>query len=223
MLTDTSSAPFHLCPSSRRDIDSLGRPKQGWSGGSGARSAPPQQQPDTAVPSALPLTTISLAAPCNGAAPATAAAFEKEWRRLRTHSQNGSVACIALLQSAGGAGFIKRRLSSGDLGPDLLGEMVEALTDATVAEPEPSLEEGAAAAGATPAAAGMTTRTLSHDEALACLDALAGTPRFALHWALLSREQRTATTKVIAAIVGAGGDGGKDAVALARVQKAYCA
>jgi hypothetical protein len=180
-------------PASRQDIDSLGRPKRGWGGGPrssssaavGVSAAPVGMDllVGTARPPSTTTTTTSIP---------TATEFEKAWRRLGSSS---GVQRMDSLRSAGGAGFIRARLSRGELGPDLLGEMVEAL--ATAGDDDDSQET-----------------------VLACLDALAATPRFALHLALLSREQRSAGRELVAALVAGDGKGDGDE-RLARVRKAF--
>lgn len=172
--------------------------------------------------------------------PTTAAAFEKEWRRLRAQ---GAGARVALLRSVGGAAFIQRRLSGGggEMGPDLLGEVVEALRDArgvaatrspyALVADDKDDDEAAAAARTTittstttpssPAAAEVIDNDDDH-EVLACLDALAATPRFALHWALLSPGQQAAGRELVAGIAARTGDNGwEEKDVLVRVQKAF--
>lgn len=203
-MTTIDSTPNTLCIvytlGSRQDIDSLGRPKRGW--------GTPAQRPTASTPS-FSSTPVAAAAPTTQAATYnTAAAFEKEWRRRRRQQHDGRYeACVALLRAAGGAGFIRARLSKGELGPDLLGEMVEAL--------------GAAVAPST----STTDGEADVPWARACVVALGATPRFGLHCALLSAGQRVAGRALVEAVAAglrpaADSEETGEARALARVREA---
>ena len=212
---------FFVCASSRQDIDSLGRPKRGWGGG--PRSSSCSSSSSAAVVSApVALDLIGTARPTTAATAASssattpsAAEFEKAWRRL---GPSGGAQRMDLLRSAGGAGFIQARLSRGELGPDLLGEMVEALATTATGTAAGAAAAAAAAAAATDEASNV------NETVLACLDALTATPRFALHLALLSPGQRTAGRELVAVVAGegeGGGDNGGGDDRLARVRKAF--
>lgn len=175
---------LHVYNGSRQEIDCLGRPKRGW--GTAAQRTTPQ----AATPSSSSSSSSSATPTPAARAPATydtAAAFEKEWRR---REPDGHEARVALLRSAGGAGFVRARLSRGELGPDLLGEMLEALAATGL----PTGDGGDGGVDADDVSAWV----------LDCVEALGDTPRFGLHCALLSPGQRAAGRALVEALAATG-------------------